>query len=75
MPNLNSYQLYVSNKCCSCDKVLAHLEYEKISIPTINVDSDEYHLPFTLTIFPALVKEKKLVGYGVDDIISCLEDG
>jgi glutaredoxin-related protein len=67
------YQLYVSNKCNCCDKILAKLEEDEINIETINVDTDDYNLPFTLMILPALVKENKLVGYGYKDIVRYID--
>jgi len=73
MESLSSYHLFVSNKCTCCDKILNYLKTEKISIETTNIDEEEYHLPFSLIILPALVKEKKLIGYGCDDIIANLE--
>jgi len=71
--NSSQYQLFVSNKCCCCDKVLEQIAKEKISVLTINVDDGEVLLPFSLTILPALVKGEKLIGYGVDDIIKHLK--
>jgi len=73
MPHTKSYQLFVSNRCTCCDKILSYLKDEKIIIPTTNVDIEEYNLPFSLTIFPALVKEKQLISYGCDDIINHLK--
>ena len=72
MSYFNSYLLFVSNKCASCDKILNHLNNEKMDIQTINIDIEEYNLPFSLIILPALVKGKKLIGYGCDDIIAYL---
>ncbi|MBL4594637.1 MAG: hypothetical protein JKX68_12600, partial [Flavobacteriales bacterium] len=37
-----------------------------------NVDKENHHLPFSLVILPALVKEEKLVAYGCEDILSHL---
>lgn len=73
MSKTSEYQLYVSTKCSCCDKILALLESEQIVIPTINIDNEEYRLPFKLMILPALVTQKKLVGYGCDDIIKHLK--
>ncbi len=67
------YQLFISNKCCGCDQILGHLKKENISVTTINIDNEEINLPFSLTILPALVKENKLISYGVDDIIQQLK--
>jgi len=73
MLSSSEYQLFISDKCCCCDKILNHLKKENISITTINVDNEGINLPFSLTILPALVREKKLIGYGVDDIIKRLK--
>lgn len=73
MLSANKYQLFVSNKCCCCDKILSHLKKENITITTINIDNEAVNLPFSLTILPALVKEKKLISYGFDDIITQLK--
>ena len=72
MPIIDSYHLFVSNKCSCCNKILEYLKAEKITIKTTNVDEEDYNLPFSLMIVPALLKEKKLVSYGCDDIISSL---
>lgn len=74
MTTINSYHLFVSNTCSCCDKILNYLKEEKISIKTTNVDEEDYQLPFSLMILPALVKETKLIGYGCDDIISSIEN-
>jgi arsenate reductase-like glutaredoxin family protein len=74
MPNINSYHLFVSNKCSCCDKILDYLKNEDISIKTTNIDEEEYHLPFSLMILPALMKETKLIGYGYEDIISSIKN-
>ena len=73
MENINSFHLFVSNKCSCCDKILDYLKEEEISLRTTNIDEEEYHLPFALMILPALVKEKELIGYGCEDIISSIE--
>ena len=67
------YQLYIRTTCSDCDKILIDLESQKINVPVINIDNDDYQLPFNLAIFPALVMDKSLISYGYDDIISCLK--
>ena len=69
----SKYQLFISDKCCCCDTIIDHLKKENISIETINITTEDYELPFSLLIFPALVKEKKLICYGTDDIIKYLK--
>ena len=73
MLNTFKYQLFISTACCGCDQILGHLKKENISVTTVNIDSEETNLPFSLTILPALVKEKKLISYGVDDILQHLK--
>jgi hypothetical protein len=72
MQSTSQYKIFVSNKCCCCGKILDYLEKENKQISTINIDNDKYYLPFSLLILPALVKEKKLISYGADDIIKHL---
>lgn len=72
MPNKAPYQLFISNRCNCCDKVVSYLKTHQIPIETVNIDEQKYSLPFSLVILPALIKENKLVGYGYDDIISKL---
>ncbi len=74
MTQSSPYQLFISGKCSCCDDVLAFLKREKIDIPVVNVDEDDYNLPFSIMIFPALVSKSKLLGYGCDDIISKLKN-
>lgn len=64
----NTYQLYISNQCTCCVKTLNYLSTKKIKIETVNIDEEDYQLPFKLMILPALIKEKKLIGYGFNDI-------
>lgn len=64
----NTYQLYISNQCTCCVKTLNYLSSKKIKIETVNIDEEDYQLPFKLMILPALIKEKKLIGYGFNDI-------
>lgn len=64
----NTYKLYISNQCTCCVKTLNYLSSKKIKIETVNIDEEDYQLPFKLMILPALIKEKKLIGYGFNDI-------
>jgi arsenate reductase-like glutaredoxin family protein len=72
MTSSNKYQLFISNHCSSCAKILTKLEEENINVAIINIEKDQYDLPFKLMIIPALVKERKLISYGVTDIINQL---
>lgn len=69
---LSNYQLYISNNCGGCKKVLSQLSIEGIEIKTINIDSENYTLPFPLLVFPALIKNHKIIGYGAKDILAHL---
>ena len=69
----NNYQLYISNNCGGCNKVVSLLKREKITVPTINVDDENYSSSFPLLIFPALVKNDKVISYGAKDIINHLK--
>ena len=62
------YKLYVGNNCKSCDKIEFFLNQHHINIITINIDEEDYQLPFSLVIIPALVKNEKLIAYGPDII-------
>ncbi len=67
-----SYQLFVSSKCNCSDKIMSYIKTEKIDIEITNVDEEEYNLPFSIMMFPALVLGNKLISYGCEDIISKL---
>ncbi|MCB0400666.1 MAG: hypothetical protein KDD41_01140 [Flavobacteriales bacterium] len=69
---LKDYQLYISNNCSGCKRIVSYLQEKDITIRTINVDADVQELSFPLMVFPALVKNDKLVGYGARDIINHL---
>jgi glutaredoxin len=60
------YTLYVGNNCCSCNNIHQFLKENNINISTINIDEQEYHLPFSLLVIPALIKNKELIAYGPD---------
>jgi predicted thioredoxin/glutaredoxin len=64
--NNNSYQLYIGNNCCSCEKIIDYMKEKNISTSVTNIDTDDYDLPFSLMIIPALVKDEKLIAYGPD---------
>ena len=49
------------------------LKESNINVSTVNVDYDNYILPFKLMIIPALVKENELISYGYNDILKHLE--
>ena len=73
MPKSNSYQLFITSKCSCCEDVLAFVKSEKLTISITNVDEEEYNLPFSVMMFPALVLGNKLMSYGCEDIISKLK--
>ena len=73
MSLIEDYQLYISSNCHSCKKVLYRLKQNETQISVINIDTDNYQLPFKIMVIPALVKEKRLIGYGYKDILQKLE--
>ena len=73
MTTKQPYQLFISSKCSCCDAILALLKDENITLPIINVDKEEYTLPFSIVMFPALTLGENLLSYGCDDIIAQLK--
>ena len=73
MYSSTKYQLFVKTKCSDCDKILSELKNDEITVPTINIDTDNFKLPFNLVIFPALVKGDNLISYGYNDIMAYLK--
>jgi len=63
---MNNYTLYVDNNCSSCKKIQQYISENNILVKTVNIDNENYDLPFTIMIIPALVKENKLLAYGPD---------
>lgn len=70
---LSKYQLIINNSCGACIKILTELKKEEITIQTVNIDIENYALPHPLLIFPALLKDDKLISYGAKDIIAHLK--
>ena len=73
MTSTNPYQLFISSKCSCCEEILSYLKSENLSIPVTYVDEEEYTLPFSIMMFPALVLGNKLMSYGCEDIITKLK--
>ncbi len=63
---MNTYTLYVDNNCSSCKRIQQYISENNITINTVNIHEEINKLPFTIMIFPALVKENKLLAYGPD---------
>lgn len=63
---MNNYTLYVDNNCSSCKKIQQYILENNMSVATVNIDEENYDLPFSIMIIPALVKDKKLLAYGPD---------
>ena len=63
---MNNYTLYVDNNCSSCKKIQHFIHENNIPVNTVNIDEENYDLPFSIIIIPALVKGKKLLAYGPD---------
>ena len=72
MKPLGKYQLYISSTCASCDNVLHKLKEHNLNVSTVNIDTENYRLPFKIMVIPALVKDNKLISYGCKDIINNL---
>lgn len=72
MEKEQGYTLFVGNNCCSCNKITQYISKNNIDIPAVNIDDEDYSLPFSLMIIPALVLDKKLIAYG-PDIFSHIE--
>jgi hypothetical protein len=71
----SNYRLLVSTSCCCCDRVLNLIQEEQFSIQVINIDEEQNaSLPFSLAILPALIKDEKLLSYGVEDIMKRLRE-
>lgn len=65
---MNNYELYLDSNCSSCKRILLYISENNISVKTVNIDNEDYDLPFPLMIIPALIKSKKLLAYGPDII-------
>lgn len=63
---MENYALFVDNNCSSCKNIQRFIIEHKISVNTININEENYNLPFVITITPALVKDNKLLAYGSD---------
>ena len=68
MQKRKGYVLFVGNNCCSCNKITQYINENNIDILAVNVDEDDYSLPFSLMIIPALILDHKLIAYGLDII-------
>ena len=66
--NEPNYTLYTGNHCASCVKVATYLEKNDITFDEVNIDTDDYELPFTLMVIPALIENNELLAYGPDII-------
>jgi hypothetical protein len=63
---MNNYTLYLDNNCSSCKRIQQYISENNIAINTVNIHEGFNELPFVIMIFPALVKENKLLAYGPD---------
>lgn len=63
---MNNFTFYVDNNCNRCKKVQQFITENNLSINTINIDEEDYDLPFPIMIIPALVDGEKLLAYGPD---------
>lgn len=72
MNSLSKYRLFISDHCDSCNHTLLKLKENDLKVSTVNIDTEQYQLPFKLMVIPALVKDEKLISYGCNDIITSL---
>lgn len=62
----SSYTLFIGNNCSGCKQILDKLKKLDVNVVIINIYEEKLNLPFTLMIVPALVKNDRLIGYGID---------
>ncbi|PKP46672.1 MAG: hypothetical protein CVT95_06695 [Bacteroidetes bacterium HGW-Bacteroidetes-12] len=62
----SSYTLFIGNNCSGCKQILDKLNKLDINVEIINIYEEKPNLPFALMIVPALVKNNRLIGYGID---------
>ncbi|MDF1672508.1 MAG: hypothetical protein P1U41_03330 [Vicingaceae bacterium] len=72
MNPLSKYRLFISDGCDSCNHTLLKLKENNLNVSTVNIDTEQYQLPFKLMVIPALVKGEKLISYGCNDILASL---
>ena len=61
-----SFTLYIANYCPGCVKVKDFIIRNNVTCEIINLDENPVDTPIPIMIFPALVKEDKLIAYGND---------
>ena len=66
------YTLYITNNCPACDRVIDFLKSGMIDIAMVNISDPGKERPkLSVSVFPALLKNNRLIAYG-DDIIKKL---
>lgn len=60
------YTLFIGNNCSGCKQILEKLNQLDVDVKIINIYEETPNLPFALMIVPALVKNNRLIGYGID---------
>lgn len=63
------YQLYITDNCVGCDRVVEELRNMQFECEVVNVSSRD---DCPVMIFPALKEGDKLLAYG-DDIVEVLK--
>ncbi|PIQ16912.1 MAG: hypothetical protein COW67_00680 [Flavobacteriales bacterium CG18_big_fil_WC_8_21_14_2_50_32_9] len=63
---MSSYTLFIGNNCLGCKQILDKLKKLNINITVVNIHDENPNLPFPLMIVPALIKDDRLIAYGID---------
>ena len=63
---MSSYTLFIGNNCLGCKQILDKLKKLNINITVVNILDEKPNLPFPLMIVPALIKDDRLIAYGID---------
>lgn len=63
-----TYQLYVREDCHDCDKVIAWLKGQAIGYELVDIDRPAREGELRLFAAPALVREGRVLAYGIDII-------
>jgi len=62
----STYTLFIGNNCLGCKQILDKLNKLNINITVINIHNEKPNLPFSILIVPALIKNDRLIAYGID---------
>ncbi len=62
------YQLFIAENCTECQDVVDFIVSNEMEVQISNVDLEDIDPPLNVFAFPALFKERVLLGYGSDII-------